>query len=111
MSNIFNENSGEGTSGYTNDLDKEIGNAAPINIESNFVNITPLYVSASGHTRLFTATRYGKIYVLKGLKPDFMYTLRFIGRLLLKNLKSDCNSTILTYVAPLAWRRLTDMVR
>ena len=74
MSNIFNENSGEGTSGYTNDLDKEIGNAAPINIESNFVNITPLYVSASGHTRLFTATRYGKIYVLKGLKPDFMYT-------------------------------------
>ena len=31
-------------------------------------------MSQSGHTRLFTATKYGKRYVLKCLKKDFLYT-------------------------------------
>ena len=36
-----------------------------------FSNIKPLYRSASGPTQLFTATRYGKRFVLKGLKGEY----------------------------------------
>lgn len=36
--------------------------------------ISECYVSKSGYTRMFTAVRYGKRYVLKCLKPDFIYT-------------------------------------
>lgn len=61
-------------SGYTDNLDSEIDNAAPIPVEHGFGDLREYYVSESGHTRLFRATRYGKQYILKCLKPDFLYT-------------------------------------
>ncbi len=36
-----------------------------------FSNIKPLYESKIGSTQLFTATRYGKRFVLKGLKEEY----------------------------------------
>lgn len=62
------------TSGYTGNLNGELGAASPIQTNSSFSQIQECYVSKSGHTRLFTAMRYGKLYVLKGIKPDFLYT-------------------------------------
>lgn len=62
------------SSGYTNDIDDEIDTAAPIPVEHGFSDLRECYVSESGHTRLFRATRYGKQYILKCLKPDFLYT-------------------------------------
>lgn len=62
------------SSGYTDDISSEMDGAAPAPIDSRFGNIRECYVSASGHTRLLTATRYGKIYMLKCLKPDYLYT-------------------------------------
>lgn len=62
------------TSGFTHNIDAEMmtGETAPI--ESGFANLKELYVSPTGPTRLFTATRYGKRYVLKCLKKDFLFT-------------------------------------
>ena len=37
-----------------------------------FSNIKPLYRSPNGPTQLFTATRYGKRFVLKGLKGEYL---------------------------------------
>ena len=62
------------TSGFTEDLDKEMNTADPMPVESGFGNLSECYVSASGHTRLFSATKYGKRYILKCLKKDFLYT-------------------------------------
>ncbi len=62
------------TSGFTDDLGKEMTAADPMPVESAFGNLAECYVSASGHTRLFSATRYGKRYILKCLKKDFLYT-------------------------------------
>ena len=62
------------TSGYTEDLDKEMNQFTPMPIAEGFSDIHECYVSASGHTRLFCATKYGKRYILKCLKPDFFYT-------------------------------------
>lgn len=57
-------------SGFTEDISGEmIGKDM-----SKFSDLRELYVSKSGHARLFTASRYGKRYVLKCLKPDFMLT-------------------------------------
>lgn len=42
--------------------------------EKGFGNIKEYYVSSAGPTRLFTATRYGKRYILKCLKEDFLLT-------------------------------------
>ena len=39
---------------------------------SAFSNIKPLYRSQNGPTQLFTATRYGKRFVLKGLKGEYL---------------------------------------
>lgn len=39
---------------------------------SSFSNIKPLYRSCKGPTQLFTATRYGKRFVLKGLKGEYL---------------------------------------
>lgn len=36
-----------------------------------FTNITPIYTSPHGAAQLFTATRYGKRFVLKGLKEQY----------------------------------------
>lgn len=62
------------TSGYTEDITQEMATASPIPVENDFGNLSQCYVSLSGHTRLFTATRYGKRYMLKCLKTDFFYT-------------------------------------
>ena len=61
------------TSGFTENINAEM-TADPLPEEKGFSNVTEYYVSASGHTRLFTAMRYGKRYVLKCLKPDFLFT-------------------------------------
>lgn len=61
-------------SGYTSDIDNEMVTSSELQIEQGFSNIQECYVSASGHTRLFSATRYGKRYMLKCLKPDFIFT-------------------------------------
>lgn len=62
------------SSGYTDDIDGEMEAGSPQPVESAFANIRQCYVSPSGHTRLLTATRYGKLYMLKCLKADFCYT-------------------------------------
>lgn len=62
------------TSGFTEDINQEMGIFNSMPIENAFSNLSQCYVSLSGHTRLFTATRYGKRYVLKCLKTDFLYT-------------------------------------
>ena len=62
------------TSGFTTDLKQEIVDTDPTLDNCGFKNITEFYVSASGHTRLFTATKYGKRFMLKCLKKDFLYT-------------------------------------
>lgn len=68
------EDKKKATSGFTDDLDKEMSSADPMPIEKNFGNLQEFYVSASGHTRIFSATKYGKRYILKCLKEDFLYT-------------------------------------
>ena len=60
-------------SGFTEDLDKEMKVTESMPIESAYSNLHECYVSASGHTRLFSATKYGKRYMLKCLKEDFRY--------------------------------------
>lgn len=62
------------SSGYTDDLANEIDTAGAIPVERGFTDLRECYVSESGHTRLFSAARYGKRYILKCLKPDFLYT-------------------------------------
>lgn len=62
------------TSGFTEDINKEMNVAEPQPVESKFSNLSQCYVSISGHTRIFTATRYGKRYMLKCLKNDYLYT-------------------------------------
>lgn len=62
------------TSGFTEELETEMKDIAPTPIENAFSNLTESYVSTSGHTRLFSATKYGKRYVLKCLKKDFLFT-------------------------------------
>lgn len=39
--------------------------------ESRFTDLKQLYVSQSGYTRLFTATKFGKRYLLKTLKEEY----------------------------------------
>ena len=62
------------TSGFTEDISKEMSKANPMPVENGFGNLSQCYISISGHTRLFTATKYGKRYMLKCLKTDFLYT-------------------------------------
>lgn len=61
-------------SGYMSDIDGEMDGVARMPVQNAFSSINEFYVSKSGHTRLFTATRFGKRYTLKCLKPDFAYT-------------------------------------
>lgn len=68
------KNDPESNSGYTEDLDKDTNGSESTPIENTYSNLQEYYVSQSGHTRLFTATKYGKRYVLKCLKKDFLYT-------------------------------------
>ena len=49
------------SSEYTEDINNEIDSAALIPVESGFSGMHECYVSENGHTRLFRATRYGKL--------------------------------------------------
>ncbi len=62
------------TSGFTTDLTEEMNGTDSVVEKNEFKNICPFYESESGHARLFTATRYGKRYMLKCLKSDYLYT-------------------------------------
>ena len=52
-----NEMNKNDTSGYTDDIAVEMGKAAPLPTENAFSDMEQRYVSATGHTRLLTATR------------------------------------------------------
>lgn len=62
------------TSGFTEDISKEMSDSNPLPVEDAFSNLHQCYVSISGHTRIFSATKYGKRFMLKCLKNDFLYT-------------------------------------
>ena len=69
----MNDSENRPTSGYVVDIDSE----SDFNVaraDNGFTNISECYVSRSGFTRLFTSVRYGKRYMLKCLKTDFLYT-------------------------------------
>lgn len=61
------------TSGFIKVSDAE-QHAASVSKDKGYTHLTEYYVSRVGHTRLFTATRYGKSYMLKCLKTDYLYT-------------------------------------
>ena len=61
------------TSGFTEDISKEMSDSNPLPVEDAFSNLHQCYVSISGHTRIFTATKYGKRFMLKCLKNDFIH--------------------------------------
>ena len=67
------EDTQQSTSGYVIDINTEAGLITGRQ-DGSFTNIAECYVSNTGFARLFTAVRYGKRYVLKCLKPDFMLT-------------------------------------
>ena len=60
-------------SGYVERLDDAIRSASVMRVQDGFRDLREFYVSQTGHTRLLYASRYGKLYVLKCLKPDFLY--------------------------------------
>lgn len=60
------------TSGFGDDISMMIDNMAIVS--HSFSNIRECYVSQSGHARIFSAQRFGKRYMLKCLKPDFLMT-------------------------------------
>lgn len=62
------------TSGYVEQMDEEMGTATGMQMKNGFSYLKEFYVSPNGHTRLFYASRYGKMYTLKCLKADFLYT-------------------------------------
>ena len=62
------------TSGYVNRLDDEMDAVSGIQVQNGFRILQEFYVSPHGHTRLLYASRYGKTYVLKCLKSDYLYT-------------------------------------
>lgn len=74
MNNNDNDILDDSPSGYMSDIGGEMDSAVRIPVQNAFSNISEFYVSKSGHARLFTATRFGKRYMLKCLKPDFAYT-------------------------------------
>lgn len=74
MNNSDTEILDDSPSGYMSDIDGEMDSAVRIPVQNAFRDISEFYVSRSGHTRLLTATRFGKRYTLKCLKPDFAYT-------------------------------------
>ena len=69
----MNDKDKQPTSGFVSDIgDESDFNSTRHN--GGFSNISEAYVSKSGFTRMFSAVRYGKRYMLKCLKPDFAYT-------------------------------------
>lgn len=78
MNNIYHDNKQNDnarlSSGFTTDINKEISQSDPTQSDNSFQNLKEFYVSHSGHARLFSATRYGKRYMLKCLKTDYRLT-------------------------------------
>lgn len=64
----------EPTSGFTDSINEEMNVNESIPLENTYSNLRECYVSVSGHTRLFYATKYGKRYILKCLKKDYLFT-------------------------------------
>lgn len=60
------------SSDFLDDVSISLSDIAPMT--TVFSNIREYYVSNSGHTRLFKARRFGKTYILKCLKKDYLYT-------------------------------------
>lgn len=60
------------TSDFLDDINGQLGNVNPMATE--FSDIKECYVSKSGYTRLLKASRFGKTYMLKCLKKDYLYT-------------------------------------
>ncbi len=62
-------------SSYLNGSEKTANNDSSLNLgglfSNTFSNVKPLYESKVGSTQLYTATRYGKRFVLKGLKEGY----------------------------------------
>ncbi len=58
-------------SGYLQSSEKESDIDLGGLFSNRFANIKPLYESKTGATQLYTATRYGKRFVLKGLKEEY----------------------------------------
>lgn len=59
-------------SGFVGDIEQEMDSQNALRSENSFSDLTPIYVSHSGHARLFSARRYGKLHTLKCLKEDFL---------------------------------------
>lgn len=59
------------TSGYVQGVGQESGIDLGGLFSNKFTNIMPLYTSQKGATQLYTASKYGKRFVLKGLKENY----------------------------------------
>lgn len=59
------------TSGYVTGEGQESGIDLGGLFSNRFTNILPLYTSQKGSTQLYTASKYGKRFVLKGLKENY----------------------------------------
>lgn len=60
------------TSGFTDDVDIMLNDMSIVS--KTFTDICECYTSLYGYTRIFSANRFGKRYMLKCLKPDFLMT-------------------------------------
>lgn len=60
------------TSGFGEDISTMMDNMTMVS--HTFSDIRECYVSRSGHARIYSARRFGKRYMLKCLKPDFLMT-------------------------------------
>ena len=60
------------SSGFLSGNSNEVELQDTLQNERVFSDLTPIYTSRAGHTRLFTARRFGKLYTLKCLKEDFL---------------------------------------
>lgn len=63
------------SSDFLDDINVLMNDIAPVS--TKFSDIRECYVSKSGYTRLFKARRFGKTYMLKCLKKDFVYTVLY----------------------------------
>lgn len=59
------------TSDFIEDINSQFGDINAV--KSEFTDIRECYVSNSGYTRLLRARRFGKTYMLKCLKKDFLF--------------------------------------
>ena len=60
------------TSDFVEDINNQLGDIN--SVKSDFTDIKDCYVSNSGYTRLLKARRFGKTYMLKCLKKDYLFT-------------------------------------